>query len=186
MSTAFPIRNDTDLARAVALIEELWDAEPGSPESDLREVMAALVDRYEAARSALPAGDPVELIRFKLRERRMSQRELGRALGWGAGRVSEVLSRKRPLTLAMVRQLARALEIPPGLLVHDLLEEPEDVTWVALRGADLRVAHTLAKLLDVRVERAVSIAVNAATTHAASPLLRHGTPLTLHAKREAA
>ena len=114
---AFPIRNNDDLARAVRLIEELWDAEPNTPEGDLLEVMSTLVDAYEAEHSTLPAANPIELIQFKLRELGWSQRELGRRLGWGTGRVSEVLNERRDLTLAMVQQLSAVLELPPGLLV---------------------------------------------------------------------
>lgn len=116
---AFPIHNDRDLERATALIHDLWDASPGTPEGDLLEVMATLVDLYESQHSNLPPANPRELIEFKLGELGWSQRELGRRLGWGSGRVSEVLSGKRSLTLTMVRQLSAVLEIPAGLLVHD-------------------------------------------------------------------
>lgn len=120
---AFPIHDEHDLERAHALVERLWDAEPGTEEGDLLEVMATLVDAYEAQRSVLPPANPRELIRFKLDELGWSGRELARRLGWSGGRVSEVLNGKRNLTLAMVRQLSAALEIPAGLLVHDGAEE---------------------------------------------------------------
>lgn len=114
---AFLIRDDADLQRALALVEALWDATPGTPEHETLEVMAHLVDRYETERRALPAPDPLALVAFALRDRGWSQRRLARALGWGGGRVSEVLSGKRALTLRMVQELARVLELPAGLLV---------------------------------------------------------------------
>lgn len=134
MTHAFPIRNDHDLDRAVSLVSALWDAAPGTPEADVLEVMAALINAYERSRRALPPADPRALIDFKLRELSWTQRELGRRLGWGSGRVSEVLSGKRPLTLSMVRHLAEVLAIPPGALVADA-HGPDDGRWVRLPPA---------------------------------------------------
>src|SRR5690606_21994022 len=128
----FLIQNDADLERAVAMIEDLWDARPGTPEGHLLAVMSTLVDRYEAERSSLPPGDPIELVSFKIRELGWSQRELARRLGWRSGRVSEVLNRKRRLTLAMVQQLAAVLEIPPGLLVPNEDVDEGAPFWIAL------------------------------------------------------
>lgn len=131
MRAAFPIRTDADLERAIALVDELWNAVPGTAEADLLDVMASLIDRYEADRSELPPADPVELLKFKLAELGWTQRELGRRLGWSSGRVSEVLSRKRPLTLAMVRSLSHELGLAAGLLVHDHRDD-EGNGWVAV------------------------------------------------------
>lgn len=117
---AFPIRNDMDLGRAVALLDTLWDAAPGSPEADVREVMAELIERYEAAAlsQVLPPPDPKVVITAKCRELGLSERKLGELLGWkSAGRINEVLKGKRQLTLAMVRDFERVLGIPPGVLL---------------------------------------------------------------------
>lgn len=115
---AFPIRNNEDLERAIALVTDVWDAPPGSAEADLLEVMSTLIDAYEASHSTLPHGDPVRLIEFKLKEHGWTQRDLARQLDWEIERVSEILNRKSPLTLEVVRQLSRVLQIPPGLLVN--------------------------------------------------------------------
>jgi HTH-type transcriptional regulator/antitoxin HigA len=112
-----PIRNDDDLNAALARIEALWDEAAGSAGADELEVLSVLVSDYEARHHAVPPGDPIATISYKLREFGWSQRDLGRRLGWGTGRVSEILNRRRPLTLAMVQQLAAVLEISPGLLV---------------------------------------------------------------------
>jgi HTH-type transcriptional regulator/antitoxin HigA len=122
---AFPIRNDDDHARAIELVDALWSATPGSPEHDLLEVMAALIHLYESERRDLPPPDPRALIAFKLRELSWSQRELGRRLGWSSGRVSEVLSGRRPLTLRMVQDLGRVLGLRAGALVWDPQPEAE-------------------------------------------------------------
>lgn len=123
MSTAFPIRNENDYHRALDLVDQLWDAHPGTPEADVLDIMATLISVYEKATRELPPADPIALIRFKLRELGWTQRELGRRLGWGSGRVSEVLARKRPLTLRMVQDLGRELGIAPGLLVCDRVDD---------------------------------------------------------------
>lgn len=137
---AFPIRNEEDLHRATELVDALWDAEPGTPEHDVLLVMAQLIDAYEAAHSTLPAADPIELLRFKLKETGWSQRELARRLGWGSGRVSEILSRKRRLTLELVRQLSQVFDLPPGALVHEEGEAGGGL-WVHVTG---RVATVIA------------------------------------------
>lgn len=135
MPTAFALHTDADYRRALALIDELWDAAPGSPEAELLDVMATLVEHYEKRTRALPAADPLRLVAFKLRELGWSQRELGRRLGWGSGRVSEVLSGKRALNLRMVRELSAALDLPLGLLVSGVPQAEDDVVWVPVSRA---------------------------------------------------
>lgn len=132
--TTFSIRNDADLARAVDLVDALWGAAPGTPAAEALDVMSERIHAYEAQARArvLPPADPRKLIAFKLRELGVSQRELARRLGWGAGRLSEVISGKRALTLNMVRELAPVLGIDPGLLVHDVREESDGGVWVRL------------------------------------------------------
>ncbi|MBN2797837.1 MAG: helix-turn-helix domain-containing protein [Deltaproteobacteria bacterium] len=129
---AFPIHTPEDYDRAMEVIASLWGATVGTPESDLLAVMATLVELYESEHDTLGPGDPIEVIHFKLRELGWTQNELARRLRWGSGRVSEILTRKRPLTLAMVQQLSRALGIRAGLLVHDQREESSEGMWVHL------------------------------------------------------
>lgn len=112
-----PIRSSEDLDAALARAEALWDAAPGTPDGDELDVLLTLIEAYEAAHHAIPPGDPVEVLQYKLAELGLSQNALARRLGWSSGRVSEVLNRKRPLTLAMIRALAEALTLPPGALV---------------------------------------------------------------------
>lgn len=182
----FLIMNDADLERAHDLIEELWDAEPGTPAGHLLAVMSTLVDQYEAERSTLPPGDPIELIAFKLDELGWSQRELARKLGWGSGRVSEILNRKRRLTLAMVQQLSTTLGLPPGVLVPDTDDEggwarvvlPPDVAHALARAARGRgstvqdvVTQILREVLCTGAEIA-SAHVEPAGTGVATPIAR--------------
>ncbi len=140
---AFPILNNADLVRAITLVDELWDAAPATAEADVRDVMAELIDRYEARElaDALPPADPSAVIEAKRKELRISQRELGRRLGWGGGRVSEVLSGKRNLTLAMVRDLERVLGLDPGLLVANRAPQADGCSWVSVPADVVRAAQ---------------------------------------------
>jgi HTH-type transcriptional regulator/antitoxin HigA len=160
---AFPIHDDADHARAVDLVDQLWDARSGSPEADLRDVMAELIERFEARglSQLLPPPDPRAVIDARRRELRLSQRQLGERLGWrSSGRVSEVLSGKRQLTLDMVRDLERVLGIEPGLLVADRSPSADGDVWVRLPAELVTAAQGAAFAgcdgLDAMVREAVA------------------------------
>lgn len=114
-----PIRTDADLDRAVRRIDVIWGAPDGTPEGDELEVLCVLVEAYEAQHHAVPPGDPIALLRFKMRELALSQNALAKRLSWTSGRVSEVLSGKRELTIRMVRELAAVLGLPAGALLGE-------------------------------------------------------------------
>jgi HTH-type transcriptional regulator/antitoxin HigA len=165
---AFPIRNDADLFRAIDLVDALWDAPSGSPEADLREVMALVIEHYEAGDLAqvLPPPDPLKVLEAKCKELGLSQRKLGELLGWkSSGRVSEVLSGKRHLTLDMVRDLERVLGISPGLLVADRASTADGEVWVRLPGTLVAAARSAnfcgCAGLDALVRGAVSATLRA-------------------------
>jgi HTH-type transcriptional regulator/antitoxin HigA len=111
-----PIRNDEDHAGALAAIESLWQAAPGTPEHDRLEVLAMLVDDYESRRWPIEPADPVELIRYVMEQRGLTRKDLEAALGSRA-RVSEILNRRRPLTMKMAWRLHRAFGIPADALI---------------------------------------------------------------------
>lgn len=110
-----PIRTDADHAAALAEIERLWDAPEGTPDADRLDVLTTLVDAYEAQRWPTEASDPIDLLRFAIDEIGHSQTELAVAIGSRA-RASEILSRKRALTIEMIDKISRAWGIPRGLL----------------------------------------------------------------------
>lgn len=114
------ISNKEDLQAALLRVQALWQAASDSRDAQERDALADIIEAYEEQHHALGPGDPIEIIRFKLRELAWSQRELARRLGWSGGRVSELLARKRRLTLAMIQQLAPVLGIAAGLLVPEL------------------------------------------------------------------
>ena len=104
------------------------DPAPGSPDGDRLELLAKLVEDYEKERFKFARPDPIEAILFRMEERGLRQKDLAPVLG-GKNRVSEILARKRPLTLTMVRALSDALQIPTDLLIRESESESyaEDV-----------------------------------------------------------
>lgn len=112
-----PIRNDEDYETALEEIEALWDAVPGSADEDRLDVLVLLVEAYEQENYPIPAPDPIEMILHVLDARGLTRRDLEPLLG-GRGRVSEILNRRRPLSLEMIRRLQSGLGIPADVLVQ--------------------------------------------------------------------
>lgn len=112
-----PIRTGQDHEAALAEIEALMSARPGTPEGDRLDVLATLVHAYEAEHHAIEAPDPISLLLFVLEQRGLDRAALQPMLG-NRGRVSEVMARKRPLTLAMIRRLQTGLGLPADVLVR--------------------------------------------------------------------
>jgi HTH-type transcriptional regulator/antitoxin HigA len=112
-----PIRNAKDHAAALSEMDALWNAPKGSPEYDRLDVLATLVDAYESARWPIATTDPVEAIKAAMAFEGHTQEDLANVLG--ANRASEVLRRKRHLTLPMIRKLTAAWHIPPERLIGE-------------------------------------------------------------------
>ena len=111
-----PIKTEADYDAALAAIERLWDSEPNTAAADHLEILVTLVEAYEAQHWQIDAPDPVAAISFRMEQQGLTRRDLEPFLG-GRGRVSEVLSGKRPLTLAMIRRLHDGLGIPLESLI---------------------------------------------------------------------
>jgi len=118
-----PIRTERDHENAVARIAQLITAAPGSPEGDELDVLATLVDAYESKHHAISAPDPVTAIQFRMEQQGLNRKDLEPLIGSRA-RVSEVLTRKRNLTLNMVRRLKQGLGISADLLIGPLPTKP--------------------------------------------------------------
>jgi HTH-type transcriptional regulator/antitoxin HigA len=119
MSNVTPIRNEADYDAALAEVEELWGAAPGSERGDRLEVLMVLIADYEARHHAIDPPDPIEAVRLRMAEKGLSRDELAVLLAIGSGRVSEILNRRRRLTLAMIRRLAPALGLSERCLIQD-------------------------------------------------------------------
>ena len=106
-----PIRNEQDYELALSRVESLMDAKPNSDEFDELEVLSTLIDKYEAKHYAIEAPDPIEAIKFRMEQEGLIQNDLVACFG-NKSRVSEVLNKKRKLTLDMIRNLHHQLNIP--------------------------------------------------------------------------
>ena len=112
-----PVRTDADYEEALAEIETLFDAKPGTAEADRLEILTVLVEAFEDRHYAIPLPDPVEAISYYLESRGLTRKDLEPYLGSRA-RVSEILNRKRPLSLEMIRRLHRDLGMPAEVLIR--------------------------------------------------------------------
>jgi HTH-type transcriptional regulator/antitoxin HigA len=117
MMTLKPIKTEADYEQALQAIERLWEAKPGTSESDLLEILVTLVEAYEREHYELPPPDPIDALEYFMESRGWTRKDLELYIG-SRGRVSEILGRKRPLTLAMIRRLERATGIPASILVQ--------------------------------------------------------------------
>lgn len=106
-----PIRDDDDLRAAFRALEDIYQADEGTAQADQRDVLVTLIEAYENRHYAIGPADPVEAIKFRMEQQGLTPRDLEPFIG-SSGRVSEVLNRKRPLSLRMVKQLHDGLHIP--------------------------------------------------------------------------
>lgn len=112
MTKVFPIRNETDYDKALQIVEELMDAEPGTEAFDLLEVWSTLIEEYEAKHHPIDFPDPIEAIKFRMEQEGLKQKDLVEIIGGSKSRISELLNRKRGLTIEMIRRLHDRLKIP--------------------------------------------------------------------------
>lgn len=113
-----PIKTESDYKAALKRLEAIFDAKPGTLESDELEVLGLLVDDYENKHYPIDAPDPIEAIKIRMEEMQLKQIDLIPEIG-GKSRVSEILNRKRRLTIDMIRKLATRLNLSVSLLIKD-------------------------------------------------------------------
>ena len=132
MSKIKPIRTEADYEAALARIDTLMDAEPGTPEGEELDVLTDLVELYEAKHVQMGFPSPVAAIEFRMEQAGLTQRDLVPFIGSRA-KVSEVLSGKRQLTMPMARALHEHLGIPAGVLLQEagatLTEPLAGIEW---------------------------------------------------------
>ena len=112
-----PIRNEEDYETALEEIDALWEATPETPEADRLDLLVMLVEAYEAEHYPIPDPGPIALILHVMDARGLTRRDMEPYLGSRA-RVSEILNRKRPLSLEMIRKLQSGLGLPADVLVQ--------------------------------------------------------------------
>jgi HTH-type transcriptional regulator/antitoxin HigA len=112
------IKTEADYQTALKRLELVFDAKTGTTESDEADILGLMIDDYEKKHYPIEAPDPIEAIKIRMEEMQLKQVDLADAIG-GKNRVSEVLNRKRKLTVEMIRNLAVRLNLSPGLLIND-------------------------------------------------------------------
>lgn len=113
-----PIRNEKDYQNALKRLELIFDAKKGTEQGDELEILSILIDRYENENYPIGLQDPIEAIKFRMEQLGMKQKDLAEVVGFKS-RVSEILSKKRKLTLDMIRKLNTTLHIPTEVLVQE-------------------------------------------------------------------
>jgi HTH-type transcriptional regulator / antitoxin HigA len=115
-----PIRTKSDYKATLAVVSKLVDKDPapGTPDGDRLDVLTTLIEVYEAKHYPIPSPDPIDLLQHVMESRGLTRKDMEPYIGSRA-RVSEVLNRARPLTLAMIRRLSDALDLPADVLVKE-------------------------------------------------------------------
>lgn len=113
-----PIKTETDYRAALDRLEVVFDAKLGTPESDELEILGLLIDDFENKYYPIEAPDPIEAIKIRMEEMHLKQVDLIPEIG-GKSRVSEILNRKRRLTVDMIRKLAAKLNLSASMLIGE-------------------------------------------------------------------
>ena len=112
-----PVRSKKDHAAALAEVERLWGAKSGTPNGDRLDVLATLIDAYEATRYPMDPPDPIAAIKFRMEQQGLTRKDLEPLIGTRT-RVAEVLNGKRSLSIGMIRRLHRKLGISAEVLIR--------------------------------------------------------------------
>ena len=112
-----PIRTKRDYEAALKEIERLWGAKSGTRDGDRLDVLATLIDAYEAKHYPMDLPDPIEAIKFRMEQQGLTRRDLEEIIGTRT-RIAEVLNRKRGLSVRMIRRLHERLGISAGVLIR--------------------------------------------------------------------
>lgn len=112
------IKTEDDYRLALKRLEVIFDAAIDTIESDEADILGLMIDEFEKKHYPIESPDPIEAIKIRMEEMQLKQVDLVDAIG-GKSRVSEVLNRKRKLTVEMIRKLTTRLNLSPGLLIHD-------------------------------------------------------------------
>ena len=112
------IKSESEYQIALSRLEEIFDSKPGTAQGDELEILALIVEDYEAKNYPIGPPDPIEAIKFRMEQMGMKQNDLAQILGHKS-RASEILNKKRKLTLKMIRKISQSLKIPTEVLVSE-------------------------------------------------------------------
>ncbi|MCC1485619.1 helix-turn-helix domain-containing protein [Winogradskyella immobilis] len=113
-----PIRNEADYRQALERLEVIFDAKRNTEEGDELEILAIVIDNYETDNFPIGMPDPISAINFRMEQMGLKQKDLVEMIGFKS-RVSEIMNKKRKLTLDMIRKLNEKLHIPTEVLIQD-------------------------------------------------------------------
>jgi len=113
-----PIRNEADYQKALERLEVIFNAKRGTEEGDELEILAMVIDNYENENFPIDMPDPIAAINFRMEQMGLKQKDLVKMIGFKS-RVSEIMNKKRKLTLEMIRKLNADLNIPTEILIQD-------------------------------------------------------------------
>jgi len=119
-----PIKSDKDYRNALERLEVIFDAPIDTQEGDEAEILSLLIENYENEHYPIKAPDPIEEIKIRMEEWNMKQKDLVGIIG-GKSRVSEILNRKKRLTVGMIRELERILQISASVLINNYQLAPK-------------------------------------------------------------
>lgn len=112
-----PIKTETDYNQAMIRLEKIFDAKKGTKEGDELEILGILIDKYETENFPIDMPDPIEAIKFRMEQMDYNQNDLAELIGLKS-RASEILNKKRKLSLEMIRKLSSTLRIPSEVLIQ--------------------------------------------------------------------
>ena len=113
-----PIKTNKDYESALERLEDVFDAKIGTKEGDELDILTILIEKYEKENFPINLPDPIEAIKFRMEQLGMKQKDLAEVVGFKS-RVSEILNRKRKLTIDMIRNLSQKLNIPSEVLIQN-------------------------------------------------------------------
>ncbi len=113
-----PINNESDYQVALSRLEEIFDSKKGTDKGNELEILSILIDKFENEHFHIGMPDPIEAIKFRMEQMGMKQKDLANMMGFKS-RVSEILNRKRKLTLEMIRKISDSLHIPTDVLIQE-------------------------------------------------------------------
>ena len=113
-----PIKSEKDYEKALQRLEEIFDAERGSKHGDELEILSILIEKYEKEKFPIGMPNPIEAIKFRMEQLGMKQKDLAEVVGLKS-RASEILNKKRKLSIDMIRKLSQSLSIPSEVLIQD-------------------------------------------------------------------
>jgi HTH-type transcriptional regulator/antitoxin HigA len=113
-----PLKTKRDYKQAMERLEKIFDAEPGTPQGDELDILGILIEKYESSHFPIDFPDPIEAIKFRMEQMGYNQKDLVNVIGYKS-RVSEIMSRRRKLSLEMIRKLSSSLNIPTDVLIKE-------------------------------------------------------------------